>query len=445
MKYSKLYSCIFIILLTVFSGNAQVAKIISLDDANALALQNSRLLKIKELQVSEKQAKVSEDKVKYFPVATVNSTFQYNGALAELTIPKGMFGTLPLPPTPIALPSKDETFALSEHNNFNAGAVVYQPITQLGKIYAGVSISKKDAEVANMEFVKAKMQIKQAVEKLYYGILITEKQKLESEFKVAMLEKKLKDIESAYDAGKALEGNKLGIMASLADEEQTSLKLDIQLENYRSEFQILTGIESGDYSLKDVSVEISELGAQVVDSTILEKNIDIQIASLIQQKAKFGVKAAHFSFLPDFGVMAGYSYQLGSNLYPSNNPFVGATLKWNLSDIASNSYTTRQRRLQLLQANENRQNVEENAFRDFQKVERNLRQSIKLIQVAQKVVDYRIQDLEIQQNRQAAGTILQTDLLSAKASLAKAQSDLLAAQLSYSLAISDKKILKGEY
>lgn len=441
MKFNKLYIISLFILLTTIVGKAQDVKVITLEDANNLALANSRLIKIKDYQVAEKQAKVKEDKVKYFPVATLNSTYQYNSELAKLTIPKGMFGSL----AGNALPGKDEVFNLSEHNNFNAGATIYQPITQLGKISAGVAISKRDAEIADKEAAKARMQIKQAVEKLYFGILIADKQKLESESKIAAAEKKMANVQSAVSSGKALESNEIGMMATLADEEQTLLKISIQLDNYKNDFQVLTGLQSNSFSLTEVPIEITELGTSIVDSTILAQNMDVQIATLVQSKAKSGVKAAHFSFLPDFGVMAGYTYQTGSNLYPTNNPFVGATLKWNLTDIIANNYTTHQRKLIHLQATENRLNVEDNTIKEVQKIERNIKQSVQLIQVAQKVVDYRTQDLAIQQNRQNAGLLLESELLTAKASLAKAQSDLLAAQLSYRIAVSEKKILKGEF
>ena len=65
--------------------------------------------------------------------------------------------------------------------------------------------------------------------------------------------------------------------------------------------------------------------------------------------------------------------------------------------------------------------------------------------MAQKVVDYRTKDFEIQQSKLNAGLILESDFLGAKASLAKSQSDLLAAQLSYRIAVSEKQILEGSY
>ena len=445
MKFNKIYITPILLVLAVFVSNGQEAKVITLEDASKLALENSRLLKIKNYQVAEKQTKISENRVKYFPVATVNSGYTYNTEVSELSIPAGKFGSLPIGGNTISLPGKETVFPMTEKNLFNAGIQLYQPITQMGKISQGVSVSKYEAKIVEKEADKARMQIKQAIEKLYYGILISEQQKLESESKIAMLELKTSNIESAVASGKALESNQLGILATLADEQQTLLKTEIQLENYKSDFKQLTGIEEDNFTLAMVEFKISELGSEKIDSTTVKENADIQIANFTQSKAKAGLSAAKYSYLPDFGVVGGYDYQSGNYLYPINHLYIGVALKWNLNDFAGNTYSAKQRKIAHLQATENRLNVEETTLKEANKIERNIRQALQLINVAQKVVDYRTKDFEIQQSKLNAGLILESDFLGAKASLAKSQSDLLAAQLSYRIAVSEKQILEGSY
>ncbi len=445
MQFNKLYIVPLFLILTLSVSNAQEQKVITLEDASNLAVENSRLLKMKGYQVAEKQAKVSESKVKYYPQATINSNYTYNTEVVSLTIPAGRFGSLPIGGNTISLPGSEAVFPLTEKNLFSAGVQVYQPITQIGKISQGVAVSKYDAKIIEKEADKARMQIKQAVEKLYFGILISEQQKLESEAKIAMLEIKMVDVESAVNSGKALESSELGIMASLADEQQTLLKTEIQLENYRSDFKQLTGIQEDEFSLAMVDFQISELGVDKADSSTVKENVDIQIANFTQSKAKAGVKASNYTSLPDFGIVGGYDYQTGNYLYPTNHLYIGVALKWNLNDLTGNTYATKQRKIAHLQATENRLNVEETTVKEANKIERNIRQSLQLISVAQKVVDFRTKDFEVQQNRLDAGLILKSDFLGAKASLAKSQSDLLAAQLSYRLAVSEKQMLRGTY
>jgi outer membrane protein TolC len=65
--------------------------------------------------------------------------------------------------------------------------------------------------------------------------------------------------------------------------------------------------------------------------------------------------------------------------------------------------------------------------------------------VAGKVVDYRKSDLKIQTDKRTSGLNLGADLLSAKASMAKAESDYYEAQMNYRIALSELKILTGNY
>jgi len=97
------------------------------------------------------------------------------------------------------------------------------------------------------------------------------------------------------------------------------------------------------------------------------------------------------------------------------------------------------------QAEENILNTREQVDRDIAKARRKLLHSEELIRVAAKVVEYRKEDLKIQYDRRRSGVSLEADLLSAKASLAKAESDLYAAQLNYRMAVSELKILTGAY
>ena len=162
---------------------AQESHSISLNNAIDLALQNNHLLNIKRLQLDEKQQMISEDKVKYLPTVIIGGSYQYNTNLPELVMKQGQFGSIPFGGVTIPLPFVDEVVVLGDNNMYNAGVTLYQPITQLGKIKAGVNVSKTELEIAQTEEIKAVFQIKQGVEKLYFGLLIIQKQIEEAQIK----------------------------------------------------------------------------------------------------------------------------------------------------------------------------------------------------------------------------------------------------------------------
>jgi outer membrane protein len=436
----------FIFLIGIQFASAQSSEVLTLQQAIDMALENNHLLNIKKLQVDEKASKVTEGKIKAFPTVTINSTWQYNQNLAKLTIPKGSMGTLPLSAQMIIpLPSQDLAFDLSKHETFNAGVMLYQPISQLGKIKAGIDVSKTDVSIARQEEINASLQIQQAVEKLYYGLLINKKQKEEADAKLELAKMKLHDVESALASGKTVDVNRAGLMANIADEEQNLLKLEIQAEDYTVDFKNLTGFTSETVTLVEAETLLPEsLIVSDQKETSETNNPNLIIAGLNQQKAKQGVDAARWSYLPDLGLVAGYTYQQGSILYPEHNPFVGANLKWNIQDIFSNRQLVNQRNFLLEQAAENLENTRQQVTSDIEKANRKIRQAIALINVAQKAVTYREEELKIQQNKETNGLNTAADLLNTKSLLAKAHADLLAAQLNYRMALSDLKMLTGK-
>jgi outer membrane protein TolC len=422
---------------------AQQKPTYSLQQLTDSALQNNRGLKIKSLQEQEKLTKIKEDEIKKYPSVILNSTYQYNVNLGALTIPAGSFGSLPLnPTTTISLPGNDKSFTLGEHNNFNAGFTIYQPITQQGKINTGIEIDKTDVQLTGKEKTKINLQINQAVERLYYGILIAKKQTNEANAKLEWAKLKLYDVESALLAGKTMEVNKAGLQANIADEEQNILKLSIQIQDYWADLKKLTGIQNDSVELKDVEVSVSNiLTVDHYKETAFNGNIDLQIASLTKSKILLGIKAAKQSYLPDVGVIAGYTYQKGNILFATNNPFLGANLKWDLQNIFSNKQVIAQRQFQLQQAEENIANTKDEVNSEIEKAYRKISQSKALIAVAQKVVNYRKQALKVQIDQQMAGLNVKADLLDTQSLLAKAEADVYSVQLSYQLALSDLKYL----
>jgi outer membrane protein TolC len=426
-----------------------VNKTLSLDAAIDLALQNNHLLNVREYQVEEKQEKVNEDKVKFLPTVAIGGSYQYNMNLPSITVQQGMFGTLPFSGVFYPLPPIDEIIEVGKHNVYNAGVTFYQPVSQIGKINAGVQISKAELQIARTEKLKVAFQIKQAVEKLYFGLLILKKQIEEAEIKLILAKTKLHDVESAVTAGRTTESNILGLSASAADEEQNLLKLKIQYDDYEADLVQLTGIDpAAAIELLPVPADNFRVDLPAVDTSINEsglKNNDLIMASLNKTKADYSIKASKFSYLPDLGILGGYTYQEGSEIYPKNNAYIGASLKWNLQDILSNRTVQKQRTFIRKQAEENLANTKEQVSKDIIKSYRKLKQSEELIKVAGKVVEYRSEDLKIKNNARIAGLNLESDLLAAKAAMAKAESDYFAAQLNYRIALSELKILTGSY
>ena len=111
----------------------------------------------------------------------------------------------------------------------------------------------------------------------------------------------------------------------------------------------------------------------------------------------------------------------------------------------SNTYVFKQRLALKKQAEENLAYTLEQVRTDIEKAHRKLTQTAELIRVAKKVLDFRAEDLKIQTDRNQAGLNLEADVLSARAAMAKAESDYYAARLNHRIAATDLRILTGIY
>ena len=446
MKHN-IYSLLsLMLLLTCYSISLQAQDVTSysLQQLTDSALKNNHALSIKDWQIKERLAKITEDKIKKYPSSTLNSNYQYNFILGEITIPAGTIGEVPLTPI-VYLPNTDRSFKVGDHSSYNIGVSAYQPITQQAKIKTGLDIDRADVILTEKEKFKISLQIKQVVERLYYGTLIAQKQLEEVRAKLELANAKLSDVENALLAGKIITVNKAGLQANLADEEQSMLKLNIQIQDYLGDIINLTGIQATTIKLEEK--EPDPKAVEVLDAyknTATNSNVDLQIASINKSKALLAMKVARQSNIPEVGLIAGYSYQKGNPLLPSNNPFLGINLRWNIQDIFSNKGIMKQREFQVKQAEENIENTKEQVNNDIDKAYRKINQIRELISVAKKTVAFRKEEMKLEVDKQAAGLNVKTDLLNTKALLAKAEADMYAAQLSYTLAVLDLKFLTGQ-
>lgn len=433
-----------LLFLVPFGGWAQStpAGALTLDAVIDSAMQNNHLLQAKRFQVQEKTVKAEDLNLKKYPSVLVSSTYLYNANVTEYTIPAGALGVIPGSPAPVLLPNNDIRIQPMQNQLFTAGVTVYQPLTQQWKIGTGVKVDRTDAKIATLELQKNQLQLRQAVERLYFGLLINRQKQEESQAKIRLLELRLQDVDQALLAGKSIDVNKSGLLASLADEKQNLLKTQIQEADYRADLLRLTGIENANFELvePDKLLNVTTSEAEAKDQAA-GSNPDVQMAKILEEKAALGVKATKQSFIPDLGIVGGYMYQHGTTVLPANNPFVGINLKWNLQDLLLTRKESEQRKLVLRQAEENKLDMQQQITSEVEKAYRKIKQLEALIEVARESVTYREADLAVQRDRKLAGVTTEVEVLTAEAALSKAQSDLYSALFAYRMALTDLEVL----
>lgn len=443
-NYIAKYKIALVLAAALWCGQiqAQNTQTLTLEQAINAAADNNHLIKIKNLQAEEQKAKIKEINIKKYPLVNVFGSYLYNVNVGNLRIPAGSI-QVPMGGAMLGLPLEDINYAVGKHHGFNAGAMIYQPLTQLPKIKTGINVAEHEYNMAKVEAEQVRLKLSNGVEKLYYAILIAQKQKLEAQKRIEVANLKLYDLESALLAGKTIDMNEAGLNAAIADEEQKLLKLDFQEEDYRAELRALTHLPIETMELQEVALTTITTSVEDLKAKAEAGNIEIQLANMQKTKAQLGMKAAKQSNLPDVGLVGGYAFQTNLDVLPKNNIFLGANLIWNLQGLMTNKSTYEQRSLMAQQAEEHIKHLQEETAVNVEKIDRKLRQATALVEVAQKAVNYRKKDLKFEEDRLLAGNSTKIKVLEAEANLAKSESDLYAAQLSYKLALIDLKMLLG--
>lgn len=251
------------------------------------------------------------------------------------------------------------------------------------------------------------------------------------------------DVQTALLAGKTIEVNEAGLRANIADKEQELLKLRFQEEDLLADLLKLTGITEENIFLQEHRTveEIKSLEEYL--QAAQSGNTDILLAGMQKQKAELGVKASRQSFVPEVGLIGSYTYQKGNKIFPEHNPFIGANLKWNITELFSNKENVSRSILLQRQAEENESFTRIQVKAAIETAYRKLIQARELIKVTEKLVDYRKQELIVEQDRMAAGLSTQIKVLETEASLAKAEADLYGAIQSFNIAKSELHLLTG--
>lgn len=422
---------------------AQSAQPLSLAQAQEQAIQQNRRLKIIRSKVDENGYKVTEARSRLYPMVLANGMYTYNGITRDLTLPRGSIGVLP-GTTPIPLPQQDLTLFQAKHNLFLGSVLAYQPISLIGKIKDGIKVAQTDVDLANTQVSQAELAIRQGVEKLYFGLLIAQRQQQQQQATIELTQAKLYDLESALLAGKTDPVNKVGLQADLANQQQQLLQTTNQVEDYTADLNELLGQPSS--TSLTVSPLTDSLPALAPLATFLEQskgNLELQQAIQTSEKATLGVKAARKDYIPTVGAMGGYLFQNVISDLPQSNYFLGLQVSYNLVDFGRRKATLNQRLSQQQQADENRQYTQEHVTLEVEKAYRKAKQAQSLIPIATQAAQYRRDELKLKSDRLAAGLALKRDVLETQAALAKAEADLYSAQLAYRLAISDLNQLTG--
>jgi multidrug efflux pump subunit AcrB/outer membrane protein TolC len=415
---------------------------LTLQKAVELALKQNRSLKIARAKVKESDNKVVTARADLYPQLSNDATVIGISNLQAVEIPRGALGTItgqgPFPNQTVKLDQGSNAVLL---NN----TTVTQSISQLYKIRAGVRAASADVRVAKDDLQKSEDEVTLAVHQLYYGLLVSERQRRALIAARTAAEERLRESQDSVQGGVNLEVANINARASLLSTRQELLTEENQISDLNEELNDLLGLPLGTELQLEAAVGLvtPPPAREECQQAALSNNPELKAAKEEAAKARAGLDAAHDEYIPDFGAYYTHTYQNGVPFLTHNNDEFGAKLTWRIFDAGRRRGVVGERMAQLEQAQQNVQRIESQIAVDLDKAYRKVERSKTMIEVAQESLTLRRESERIAKNQATAGVIQQSQYAEAISATAKAEAEELQAQLGYELAISELNKVVG--
>lgn len=441
--------------LAVASAVGAAEAPLTLDEAVAQALQQSKGAQLATLKITAAEASARTAKQQRYPRVEAYGLSGYYFQPIEVTLKRGSLtpmldsagqamGIGSLSSTLGAFPSSDLTLLRGGRTESIGGITVVQPITQLWRVDSGVRAAKAEATAAQRQGELTRLQIRVAVEQLFAGLLLEEARRVQYAARVTHAERQLRDAENAASVNEVLEDVVLGARATLVSA-QTDLTRSAQ-QKARLTLQLADLIGRPGVDQLDLAPTLPNRPTHPLEYWLgkAAHNPSRQIADAVADKARAGTRAARQNYIPEVSAFATGYLQEGIVLLPDRGSVVGVTLHWDIFDFGRRGSEIAHSRALQRAAEVDRDRLEEDATREIRTTYQDYLHAGELIGLAERAVDYRRSAAALARRNTERGVALATKALAAEADLRQAEAELTGARLQQHLALLRLYTLVGE-
>ena len=446
-RYSaRLTLIVAAVLLQAGTASAQNSAVmqLTLPQAIDLALKQNRVVKLAQLDVAENEQKKKIAQADYFPRLKNESTVIHLTELQQLVIPAG---SLEVPGIAGPVPSTTAVIGQGEFTAYTSGTGLSQPLTQMFKVHQVNRAATADILSANERLKAAENDVALKVSQLYYGILIAQLKGEAAKAEAEAAEVKLQESTSSVEQGNALEVVALESRAATLDAKQTILKQSLQVRDLTFELNNLLGLPL------NTKLQLSEQAFVAPSSPASreecvriarEQSPDVRAAQQAVERARAGLGAAKYAYMPDLTAFARQSYQSGIPFLVHNFGTFGAIFEYELFDGGRRKAEIGEARTMLFKAEVNLDKVEEEVAVAVEIAYDSVEQSLTLVTVAEEVLKARTEGARLADSQFEQGAALASVRAEAAAKMSSAKASLLEANVELSLAQAELKRVMGE-
>jgi outer membrane protein len=375
---------------------------------------------------------------------TISATFQTTQSTGNQRIAfergsLGMYDGQPIPNEDIAL---EQGGTSSRYGTLT----IAQPITSLLKIRASRDVALADQRSAAAEARKAELDVRLAVERVYYGLLVARHRQRAAALRVDVTEDALRHRVRSVANGTQLPVAELEGRTAALDARQSLQAAEDEIADYTATLSELLGVSIDPRVQLELPARVDlgdslELGGLV--SRAMTENPDVEAAGQMVRKAEGGLRSKRAAYIPDVAVYGSEVYQTAVALLPKNNFTFGIKAEWTVFDFGKREASVAELRATKRTAEANLDRVRREITTDIEQAQRKVERARRSAVLAGEVLALRREAARIKLDHVSSGVALSTEGVEAEAAVASAEADALAAEAGYRVAVAELKRAVG--
>lgn len=400
-----------LLLLSVLGVSAQ--ELLTLEQCKQMALENN--VKIKNARLEQKASKQTkmEAFTNYFPVISASGGgFDTDKGMAVLNL--GVMNMTMM------------------EDGIMGSITATQPVFGGGRIINGNKLAQLGTEVSEYQLEMTEDEVALHAEQYYWQIVSLEEKKKTINIVQELLTNLHKDVTAAYEAGISNKNDVLKVELKMNEIESNKLKLNNGINLCKMALCQYIGMSQKEFALDTAAfkaiappdqyrVSHEEALPLRAEYKLLDKNVEV---NKLQTNMKIG------EYLPQIGVGAGYMYH---DVMDKGHDFgiIYATVSVPLSSWWGGSHAIKKQKINTKIAENSKQDNSELLLIQMQQLWNELEESYKQVELACKSITSATENVRLNRDYYAAGTIALSDLLDAQTLLQQSRDQYTEACTNY--------------
>jgi len=447
------FKIVIILSLLAFPLLAQEKKMLTIEQAIEIGMENSKALRTSQFKVEAADARASELNTLGLPLLKFNGTYTRLSNVPSLTLPFPAYGIYTPGSNIVSFQTVNYPLTSDIVNNYGLKATLQQPLYTGGKISGAVDAAENLAAATKEDFKKDKSEVIYNIKAAYWNLYrAIEFNKFVDE-NVDQIKSHANDAENLFKQGMLTNNDVMKVHVQLSDalvrqiDAKNGVKLAMYALNNTLGLPLQTEIELSS------AIQINDRSWEAVDQLInnaFEKRPEILGMNARVKAGEAGLTSARGGWWPQIYLIGNYSYLRPNQRYfPATDEFkdtwdVTLSLSFDIWNWWQTGYQANQAQAQLAQALEGLSMMKDGVMLEVTQSYLGVNQFKERKAVAEQGVKQAEENYRVTNDKYKKGLMPNSELLDAEVALLQARLNLIQSIVDYELSIARLSKAIGE-